>query len=277
MWSPTKRSDGVLADGVPPYRRFMPAIMTSGNSSVVYFDQSVRLDRTLDYLATVAADNPGLDPSLFHVVLWALARTLEARPGLNRFLAGGRLYQRGGIWISYSIKKKLADHSPIEVVKREFDPRLSFVELVRTVDEDVSGVRDTAATLADREVEWLLKFPGPARRMLVRLVNGLDDMNLLPASYIKGDAFFASVFVANLGSLHLDSAFHHLYEYGNVPIFCTIGQIHDTPVVEDGEVVSRPVASLKFSFDERIEDGLYAQRSLQTLKAIIEDPEGVEG
>lgn len=248
--------------------------MTSRNSSVVYFDQAVRLDRTLEYLDKVAAENPGLDPSLFHVVLWALARTLEARPGLNRFLAGGRLYQREGIWISYSIKKTLADRSPIEVVKREFDPRQSFVDLVRTVDEEVSEVRETPTTLADREVEWLLKLPGAARRMLVRVVNGLDDMNLLPSSYTKSDAFFASVFVANLGSLHLDAAFHHLYEYGNVPIFCTIGQVRDTPVVEDGEVLSRPVASLKFSFDERIEDGLYAQRSLQLLEELVEDPDG---
>ena len=36
-------------------------------------------------------------------------------------------------------------------------------------------------------------------------------------------------------------------------------------------VVAR-VASLKFSYDERVEDGLYAARAVQYLCALLEDP-----
>jgi hypothetical protein len=266
------RHDGALAQRVPDYRRFMPALMTTRNGSAVYFEQQVRVDRTLPFLEAVNKEHPDVEPSLFHVVLWALTKVLDERPRLNRFLAGGRLYQRDGIWISYSIKRALSDDAGLEVIKRRFDPSETFADLVRAVDEGVDTTRQTTTTLEDREVDLLLRVPPSLRRILVGLANILDSYNLLPRAFIDSDAFFASVFVANLGSLHLDAAFHHLYEYGNIPIFCTVGALHDAAVVEDGEVVSRPVATLRFTFDERIEDGLYAARSLQTLCELVEDP-----
>ena len=37
-------------------------------------------------------------------------------------------------------------------------------------------------------------------------------------------------------------------------------------------VVTRTVCSVKYSFDERVEDGLYCARSLELLRRRIEDP-----
>lgn len=266
------RPDGTLARGVPAYRRFMPALMPTRNASAVLFEQDVRVEPALAWCDTVRREHPDLDPSPFHVVLWAMARVLEDRPRLNRFVAGGRLYDRDGIWFSYSVKRALSDDAVIEVVKRRFDPSEGFVDLVRAVDGGVDQVRRQVTTLEDREAALLVHLPVPLRRLAVRLANGLDDWNLLPAAWIRSDAFFASAFVANLGSLHLDSAFHHLYEYGNIPIFVTVGEIHDAAVAEHGDVTARRVVTLRFTYDERIEDGLYAQRALKELCALVEHP-----
>ena len=51
------------------------------------------------------------------------------------------------------------------------------------------------------------------------MVRWLDSVNLLPGSFIHPDPMYASMFIANLGSVKLESAFHHLYEYGNIPLF----------------------------------------------------------
>jgi hypothetical protein len=40
--------------------------------------------------------------------------------------------------------------------------------------------------------------------------------------------------VTNLGSVILESAYHHLDEYGTIPLFCTLGAFHDEVVVRNG-------------------------------------------
>ena len=76
---------------------------------------------------------------------------------------------------------------------------------------------------------------------------------------------FSSVFVANLGSVGLDAGYHHLWEYGTCSIFAVLGRIRRR---SDG--VS--VADVKYSYDERVEDGLYAAITMDGIKERLEDP-----
>ena len=39
------------------------------------------------------------------------------------------------------------------------------------------------------------------------------------------------VLVANLGSIDMDAPFHHLYEWGNIPLFCAVGRASDGKLV----------------------------------------------
>jgi pyruvate/2-oxoglutarate dehydrogenase complex dihydrolipoamide acyltransferase (E2) component len=79
--------------------------------------------------------------------------------------------------------------------------------------------------------------------------------------------------VSNLGSLKTDAAYHHLYEHGNCPLFLVVGRIRPTPVADDdGSVRVRDLLPLRWTFDERIEDGLYAARSADLLRCVLEDP-----
>jgi len=108
---------------------------------------------------------------------------------------------------------------------------------------------------------------------LVWLLMKLDHFGLLPSSYIKKDPLFASMFIANLGSINLEPGYHHLYEYGNIPMLIMAGRSKEEVVVgPGGKPEVRPMMTLRYSFDERIEDGLYAARALEIVKTIIEDP-----
>src|SRR5690606_28550044 len=83
-----------------------------------------------------------------------------------------------------------------------------------------------------------------------------------------------SLFVANLGSLGIDRVWHHLYEYGTASLFCTLGAVQKQVIVGEGDVpVVRPVLRLRFSFDERINDGFYCVKALELVRSLIEDPE----
>lgn len=251
----------------------MPYLIRGRNEGAFYFDQEVDLTRTEPFIEKFNEAHPDTKITVFHVVLWAVLQTYQQRPRLNRFVAGGKLWQRKGIDVSFSAKKRFDDDSPVFVVKRRFEPGQSLEEIVDYLYSDLKEGRSDKKSHTDKELDLFLKLPGPLLRFVVALERIADALGLLPKFYIDGDPMFCSIFIANLGSLKMDGGFHHLFEYGNCPIFCVIGQTKDAPVVRNGELAVGRVAHLRWSYDERVEDGLYAQAALEKLQAMIEDPE----
>ena len=82
---------------------------------------------------------------------------------------------------------------------------------------------------------------------------------------IEPDPMHATIFMANLGSVGLEGGWHHLWEYGNIPIFGVMGKIN-------GEPGARHV-TFNYSYDERIEDGMYGGIAMNRLKEKLENPE----
>jgi pyruvate dehydrogenase E2 component (dihydrolipoamide acetyltransferase) len=54
-----------------------------------------------------------------------------------------------------------------------------------------------------------------------------------------------------------------------------VGGIQDTPVVEDGQIVPRPLMMVTMSCDHRVIDGATGARFLQTLKGMLEEPAAI--
>jgi hypothetical protein len=267
-----KRPDGFLATDVAPFRRMMPFLMKTRTESAVYFEQDLDLTKTQQFIDEFNATHEKRI-TVFHLFTWAIAHVLHVRPRMNRFVVGDRVYQRDAVWISYSAKKSLEDGSPIVVLKRKFDPTMSFEQTVDFIHGDVKVGRSDKKSHMDKELSFFMKLPATLLRFGVKVVRWLDSVNLLPGAFIHPDPMYASMFIANLGSVKLESAFHHLYEYGNIPLFAALGRTKLVPVVdENGTVTAKKMCSIKYTFDERIEDGLYCAHSLELLRKMIEDP-----
>lgn len=250
----------------------MQLLMPTRNEAAVYFEQHIDAGPALAFLKQWN-DEHETKLGMFHLVLHAIVQTLAARPRLNRFSMGGRLYQRRGIWLSFSAKQSMSDDAPMFVVKKEFDPTQSVAQVAEHARSGVVEGRSGKPSHVDKEIGLFLKLPLFILAPLVRLVSWLDRRNLVPFAFFRHDPLYASVFVANLGSIKLDAAFHHHYEYGNIPIFVTIGKLQRMPfVTDDGSVGVRDELLLRWTFDERIEDGLYAARSLELVRERLEHP-----
>ena len=52
-----------------------------------------------------------------------------------------------------------------------------------------------------------------------------------------------------------------------------VNQIHDRPMVVDGEIVPRKMMYVSPSFDHRVLDGAVGARFVAALKAVLETPE----
>ncbi|MFM8412389.1 MAG: 2-oxo acid dehydrogenase subunit E2 [Alphaproteobacteria bacterium] len=255
-------------------RRMLPFLMPTRNEAWVLFSQEIAAAPTRELTAELARTRPAERPATpFHLLLCAIARTLHEYPRLNRLLAGERHYDRRGVWLAFSGKQRLDADAPVFSRKMEFregEPVQHAIDRIYELLEFGRSGRDSAS---DREVDVLLRLPGPLLRLAVRSARWLDGAGLLPRAMTEDDPLYASAFVTNLGSVGLDACYHHLFEHGNAPIFVTMGRVHRAPFVEDdGRVTSREVFELKYTFDERTEDGFYAARGIEHLKRLLESP-----
>ena len=267
------RPDGERIADLPLLRRFMPFLLRGRNESAVYLDQQIDVGATLAWLASYNDGRPPVERiTFYHVVLAALVRTLAERPRLNRFVSGGRIWQRKGLSIAFAVKKQLADHAQMTTVKVEFGADDDLHNVAQRVREAIGQGRGAARTTSEKEMVVVTAMPGFVLRAVMALQRWADRWNLLPAAMLKGDPLYSSVFVANLGSVGLEAPFHHLFEYGNTPIFVTIGRIKKAPVVRADDTLGvATVVHCKYSFDERIADGFYCARSLELLRGYIAD------
>ena len=252
--------DGVRVH-VHPYRRMMAFLMRGRNESVVYFEQRLDLSKTMPWLAAWNGERAaGAKATLFHVIMFALAGVLHERERLNRFTVGKRTYQRKHVRLSFAAKKAMSDDAPLATVKKQFERDEPFAQVVERTSGEVRGARSEAPSAMDKELSLLLKLPGFLLTFLIGVLERAYAWGLAPRSLIDTDPLYASAFLANLGSIQIDAAYHHLYEHGNCPLFVTIGRITESSV------------TIRYSFDERVEDGLYCATALQLLQARVEDP-----
>ncbi|HEY2773071.1 MAG TPA: 2-oxo acid dehydrogenase subunit E2 [Candidatus Binatia bacterium] len=273
--APLSRSDADLIRDVHPVRRIMPFVMPTRTESAVLCCEQVLAAPSQAFLAKTNATRPAERPaSLFHMVLRAVALAFHERPRANRFVAGGRYWQRRGVWISFSGKKGMSDSAPIYTAKRLFPEGESFTDLVDSIwDAQLAGRSDRESD-TDREINLLLKMPPFLLSRFVRIGRWLNERNLFPKVMIDNDPLFASAFVANLGSVGIDACYHHNYDYGTIPVFITIGRLKKVPVVDDdGKIVAAEVFDLKYTYDERTEDGFYVSRALAGIKRRLESPD----
>lgn len=265
-----RRPDAKPVTDLSTMRRFMPYVSPRRNESLFYMMQEIEVEAALDFLERKNQERPKDRPfTLFHLFLRSCAQALHLRPGVNRFVKGGKLWQRDGEWITFSALKEIKDKSRMLTIKNRFHPTTETLdEMVDAIYDRLQYGRSGKTSTSDKEMSFLLRLPGFMVRFLMFLAGVADHLGLLPRSMIEADPLFASVFIANLGSINYPAGFHHLWEYGTISLFGVMGKI------EPGENGRRRI-TVGWTYDERIEDGLYSYHTLQGIKNRLENPESL--
>ncbi len=272
-----RRSDGTLVKNLDPIRRMMPLIMRGRNESVVYHNARYDVTRARVWLRAFNRSRaPSPHATLFHLVMFALGRLLHERPAVNRFVSGGRIYQRKGVWLTFAFKKEMTDDAPLGTLKLPFAENCSFPDFVDQVTGAVQSGRSGPPSAIERELKFLFHLPFPLLRAVLAAGRWLDRVNLLPGAMIESDPMYASCFFANLGSINIENAFHHLNEYGTCTIFGVIGKAAaETQLDHDGKPVRKDILPVQWSFDERVKDGFYCLKVMEGVRHTVEEPEAL--
>lgn len=269
------RPEGTLLTKLPGFRKIFPFLMKSRAESTIYYHQQVVVEDALRWLDDWNRKHDRR-LSLFYVFLAAAVRTLATCPDANRFVVGRRIYQRHAITLTFVVKRALTEEATETTLKLDFERTDTFDDVAERVRQAVEGIRESSSSSEEDLTDRLARLPRFVNRLAVWGLGVLDYFNLLPASFIKGDPFYASAFLANLGSIELDPVFHHLYEYGTIPFFAVLGKIKKAPVAVEDEQGDRVevarVAEATFTVDERTTDGVYYARTINTLLDHVRDP-----
>lgn len=258
-------------------RRFLPFMLGSANDAWLLWEEIIRVEPILEFIERwnkEHAADPKMKISLHHILLRACCLSYTYNPRMNKFVAGDRYYQRKGIYISFSAKKEYSSDAGLLVFKRLFTAEESMEEVVRALNSMVRDDRDPKESGQEKEQRMYVQYvPRFAMKAAMWAINWLDSKNILPSSFSDHHPLFAGMFVSNLGSLGINSGWHHLYNQGNISLFGVMGAPYDAVLAEDGKPVVRKVVSLKWTFDERIEDGYNAGRAATFVTRLIENPE----
>lgn len=266
----TSRFDGELVRNLHPYRRLMAYVMRRKTEATVYFDTFVDADELLRYVEQASKH---FHVDVTHCLVGACLVGLSEVPSMNRFVVGRRLYQRRFAEVSFSMKRKRLDRkAKIASVKLRLKPSETFRAVCTRIQSEILVERSDTVTHEDKEFNLFTHLPRPLLVATIAVVQWLDYYNLAPRALIEPDALYTSLYVANLGSIGMEAGFHHLYEWGHCPLFMMAGKIAERPVIEDGKIVLRRQLHVRWTYDERIDDGLNAGMGIAAVKRALEHP-----
>ena len=268
-----KREGRRIKSGMP-MDAVSPFIMSNRAGSSNSFSATIDIDK-VETLICEQRQN-GMDSlGMIHVFMAAYVRTVSQLPGINRFIRGQRVYARNGIEICMVIKKQLRLNAPETIVKLEATPNDTLADIYKNLDNEIEKNKaEGDQNNMDFLIRWLMKLPRILLRGTVTFLKILDYFGLLPRFLTKLSPFHGSLFITNMGSLGMPPVFHHLYDFGNLPMFIAMGAKRTEYYIDkNGTTQKRRVMDITFMCDDRICDGHYYASAFRKLKRILANPE----
>ena len=224
--------------------------------------------------------------SMLHVIIAAYVRAVSQYPYLNRFVSGQRIFSRHDIEIIMMVKRSMSLDAPETAIKVKFDPSDTIFDVYEKFNAAVSAVNNGngEATSTDIVSEFFRKFPRLLFRWTVRLINVLDYWGLCPKALMDALPFWGSMIITSMGSLGIKPIYHHLYNFGNLPVFVSYGTKRRVYELDrKGNVTQKKVIDMKVVTDERICDGFeyatafkYWRRHIENPQLLVNPPETVK-
>jgi len=268
------RNDGRRLRTLSPIFAVSPYLMKTRNTSQNFIEDEIEISEMERYI--VEKRKSGLKHfGILHVLLAAYVRTCARYPGLNRFIAGQKIFSRDReIEINMTIKKEMSTDSPDTVIKVTFDPADTAETVYERFNAKVQEVKDAPLNTGfDKLAGAFNLIPGLLLKFFVFLLQTMDYFGLLPRFLTKLSPFHGSLYITSMASLGIPPIYHHLYDFGNVPVFISFGKKRRAfELQRDGSVVRKKYIDWNIVTDERIVDGFYFASCMRYLHNLLHDP-----
>lgn len=267
-------SEGRRIKGGVPMDAISPFIMANRLGAANSFNATVDISKCEQLIREKRAEGmSGL--GMLHLFIATYVRVVSQRPGINRYIRGQRVFARNDIQVCMTIKKELKLNAPETVLKIFASPEDTLIDIYDALSKEIAiNKQEGDKNAMDDFARLLVKLPRVFLKSAVGILRFIDYFGLLPRSLTKLSPFHGSMFISNLGSLGIPPVVHHLYSFGNLPMFITMGSKRtEYALNKDGEVVKKRLIDFTFTCDDRICDGHYYASAFKLFKKTLENPE----
>ena len=271
------RKDGRLVRSLPAINKFMPYIMPTRNDRSNHYEEAFEISDVDRHLRQLRVDGcKGI--GFLHFIIAAYVRCLAMYPGVNRFVAGRRVYAAHKITIVMVVKRELSIDATETAIKVEFEPTDTIFDVYRKMNEKIDEIKSSDEKNNTEDLaELLCKAPRFLLRFAILCIRIMDYFGILPEAITNASPFHGSMIITDMGSLRLGPIYHHIYNFGTLPVFIAFGaKRHAYELDRHGEMVDKKYVDLKFVLDEGTVDGHHYSQFLQALRYIFQHPEIVE-
>ena len=271
------RKEGRLLRSLPAFAKFVPFIMPTRNDACNQYEESFEVsdvDRRLRKLRVDGYKGIGI----LHFIIAAYIRGVSMLPGMNRFVVGRRIYARDNIEVVMTVKRSLAIDATETTIKVVFEPTDTIFDVYRKMSEKIDEIKTVEGNNNTEDVaEAMCKAPRFLLRFALTILRIMDYLGWLPQSLLDASPFHGSMIITDLGSLRIGPIYHHIYNFGTLPVFISFGaKRHAYELDRHGNMVDRKYVDCKFVMDERTVDGHYYAQFLQAFRYICQHPEIIE-
>ncbi len=210
--------------------------------------------------------------SMMHVFLASFVRMYSQHPEINRFIRGNRIYARNSIDVAITVKKEMKLNADDTVVKLHFSPTDTAEDVYRIVNEAILEAKNDDGEF-DKVVRTLNKLPRFVMNIIAGALQIMEYYGLIPKSLTDVSPFHGSMVITSLASLGIPPVYHHLYDFGNIPVFFAFGRrYNEYEVLPDGSVEKHRYMDYRITCDERIADGHAYSVALRYMNSLIRKP-----
>ncbi len=273
------RFDGRRIRSLSPISTVGTYIMPERNQANVFFQDKLEITELEKYVRRKRAE--GMEHfGMTEVLLAAYVRTVSKYPAANRFISGEKIFTRvDDMQFCMTVKKEMTKESPDTVIKVHLKPGDGVQEVYEKFQAVLSDVKKSMELDSgfDGIAALFNLIPGVLLKFAIWLLKLLDYFGLLPRVILELSPFHGSIFFTSMGSLGIQPVFHHLYNFGNLPIFLAFGRkyrVNETQ--DDGTVVSKKYMDYTFNVDERIVDGFYYATVIKHFHKLLLHPERLD-
>ena len=271
------RKDGRLLRSLEPFYKFTPYIMTKKNDAVNFFADSIEVTELERWLREKRVEGyKGI--GILHLFIAAYVRTISQCPGLNRFVSGQKIYARNNIEIVMAVKRALTLEAPETTIKVVLEPTDTVFDVYRKFGIKIDEIKANDGENNTEQVARVLgALPGLLLKFAIWVISVFDYFGWLPMKLLDASPFHGSMIITDLGSLGIGPIYHHLYNFGNLPVFLAFGaKRRAVELDKTGMPVERKYIDYKVVMDERTVDGTYYAAAFKYIKYYLRNPEALE-
>lgn len=271
------RREGRLLRSVDPVLKFTPYVMRERSDSCNQFSDSIDISEAEKWIREKRTEGwKGM--GMLHLFIASYVRTVAHCPGINRFIAGQKIFARNDIEVCFMVKRSMTLDAGETLVKIHCSPSDTVFDIYRKISEKVDEIKsDQGQSGTEAIASTLTKLPGFVFRFIMWLLRVADYLGLLPLSLLEHSPFHGSMILTDLGSIGIGPIYHHIYNFGTLPVFLAFGAKRRAYELDkSGQAVEHKYIDYNIVTDERICDGFYYATAFKYLKYYMKKPAALE-